>query len=274
MSNLLTRAITGLVFVAVIVGAIVGHPFASAGLFLLVTALGLAEFYRLLESAGHAPQKWLGVMAGSGIYALLTSIHLSWVPSITLLAIVPLLVLMFVIELFRNKTAPMLNIGYTVLGILYIAVPFSMLNSLIIEPYATPHTYQLLLGYFILLWTSDTGAYLAGSSFGKHKLFERISPKKTWEGWAGGAVLSVGVAYVLSIYFTTLPVMHWMVIALIVVVFGTLGDLVESMFKRSINVKDSGTILPGHGGILDRFDGVFLSVPLVLAYILFIQYLS
>lgn len=122
-----------------------------------------------------------------------------------------------------------------------------------------------------MLWTNDTGAYLAGRFFGKHKLFERISPKKTWEGSIGGGILTIGVAFILSVYFTNLDQTNWIVLAILVAVFGGLGDLVESMLKRSLNIKDSGNLLPGHGGILDRFDGLLLSIPFIYSYLYLIS---
>jgi phosphatidate cytidylyltransferase len=127
------------------------------------------------------------------------------------------------------------------------------------------------MGFFLLLWTSDTGAYLAGRSFGKTKLFERISPKKTWEGSIGGTILSIAVAYGISklLGFDDVTTFDWMVIAVLVVIFGTFGDLFESLLKRNLHIKDSGTILPGHGGVLDRFDGLFLAIPAVFFYLLF-----
>jgi len=125
----------------------------------------------------------------------------------------------------------------------------------------------LLLGYFVILWINDTFAYLFGTAFGKHRLFERISPKKSWEGSIGGALISIIAAWLIASFTNSLPLIHWIVIAIIIVICGTLGDLVESMLKRSLNCKDSGTLLPGHGGILDRFDSVLISAPIIFVYI-------
>ncbi len=151
----------------------------------------------------------------------------------------------------------------------YFISLFPALPGFIFDSYSYhPHN---LLGYFFILWTYDTGAYLAGSKFGKHKLFERISPKKTWEGAIGGALLALTIAYIISLYFTSFSMTNWMIIAIIIIITGTLGDLVKSSFKRSINIKDSGNIIPGHGGILDRFDALFLSAPFVLCYLYITQ---
>ncbi|GAI59219.1 unnamed protein product, partial [marine sediment metagenome] len=130
---------------------------------------------------------------------------------------------------------------------------------------------QILLGFFILFWVSDTAAYLFGVSFGKHRLFKRISPRKSWEGLLGGAFIALITAYLLSLYFKDLRLPDWIIIAFIVVIIGTFGDLVESMYKRSLGLKDSGRILPGHGGILDRFDGVLLASPIVFTYLQLIR---
>ena len=180
---------------------------------------------------------------------------------------------MFFIELFRNKPNPFNNIGFTVLGIIYIIVPFLLLSITSFDITSSDISYapNKLLGFFLLIWANDTFAYLVGIAIGRTKLFERISPKKTWEGTIGGIICTQGIAYIISIYFTELTMIQWMIIALIISVFGTLGDLVESMFKRSLGVKDSGNILPGHGGILDRFDAVLLCSPFVVVYLMLIQ---
>lgn len=181
--------------------------------------------------------------------------------------------MIFIFEIYRNTKKPFINIGITFLGVLYVALPFSLLNfiafpdlhlHLLQNERYNPH---ILLGMIYMIWINDTGAYLVGSKFGKTKLFERISPKKSWEGSIGGAAFALIGAYIISIYYTDIEMIDWFIISGIVIVFGTLGDLVKSLLKRSIGVKDSGTILPGHGGILDRFDSIILSSPFVLIYI-------
>jgi len=180
------------------------------------------------------------------------------------------MLLTFIIELFRKNDTPFVNVAYTLLGVLYIVLPFAMLFHLGFytnNSFSEHYSYQIILGIFILLWTNDTGAYLSGRFFGKHKLFERISPKKTWEGAIGGGILALIVAYVISIYFTNLTLTDWIITGALIVVFGDLGDLIESMLKRSFGIKDSGKLLPGHGGILDRFDALLLAVPFVYSYL-------
>jgi phosphatidate cytidylyltransferase len=179
--------------------------------------------------------------------------------------------LIFLIELYRKLPNPFTNIAFTFFGLMYIAIPFSLLNYFP-NPNLMPETYhpELLLGFFFLVWMNETGAYLVGSAIGKHRLFERISPKKTWEGTLGGGVLSMLTGLLISRYFIQIGTLDWLVISLIVVIFTSYGDLFESMFKRSINAKDSGRLLPGHGGILDRFDGVIMAAPFVFVYLIIV----
>jgi len=170
----------------------------------------------------------------------------------------------FIFELFRNKKQPLKNILVTIGGVIYVGLPFALLNLIAFLPIDSVignYNKYILLGFFIILWANDTGAYVVGSLIGKNRLFERISPKKSWEGSIGGAFFAVGFA-VLMYYFTGLETaIFWVIFALSIVVFGTLGDLVESLLKRDLGVKDSGSILPGHGGFLDRFDAVLMAAP-------------
>jgi phosphatidate cytidylyltransferase len=186
-----------------------------------------------------------------------------------------LIFLIAVIELYRKKERPFGNIAFAIFGVVYISLPFAFLNYLAVyNPLGIHLAYNpwLVMGFFILIWTNDTGAYLAGRAFGKNKLFERISPKKTWEGAIGGLLLTLVAAFLLNKYSSLLNITHWMIIATIIVVFGNLGDLTESLFKRSVNIKDSGSILPGHGGLLDRFDAVLIAAPMVFTYLYFISH--
>ena len=270
MNNFVLRTLTGIVFVSVIVSAIILSPLVFAGLFFCITLLGLHEFYKLLLGGGKIPQPYLGLVSGGLLFAGLAAVANGRMDSKYLLAFLPLMVLVFICELYRNKPSPIENIALTLLGILYIALPFGLLNYFFIS--GLNHPYILLLGFFAILWINDTFAYLFGRTFGKHRLFERISPKKSWEGSIGGGLTSILAAWVISSLESSLPFVHWLAIAVIIVIAGSLGDLVESMFKRSLNCKDSGTLLPGHGGILDRFDAVFISAPLIFVYIqLFIK---
>ena len=273
MSNLVTRTLTGAIFVVLMVGGILWSIWSFIGLFSLIALAGLWEFYSLIQKDEKVTRKIPGLMLGviligacCGKYFLETNTHLP-VPHAELAILLFPTYLIF--KLFSTDK-PFGVLSPTLFGLLYAVLPFCylILSYSYVNWYNSENNARIILGFFILVWSNDTFAYLTGRAMGKHKLFERISPKKTWEGFFGGIVCTQGIAYLLSIYFTELAPMHWFVMALIVSVFGTLGDLVESMFKRSLGVKDSGTILPGHGGILDRFDGVLLAAPFVVVYLL------
>ena len=257
MSNLVTRGITGFFFVAIIVSAIVLGDNYMKTLFGLVALMCLNEFYDIFSKSNYSPNKYLGIFLGLVFY----SFYIYDAP-------IEIYVLLFVLtfptlalfELFRNKSNPFQNIGITLVGILYIIIPFILINS----EHLQKNGYWLVLSIFLLTWTSDTFAFLVGRKIGKHKLFERLSPKKSWEGFVGGFAFSILVGFLIA-YFTDDNILKYMIYAGIISIFGTLGDLVESMLKRSLKIKDTGTILPGHGGLLDRFDAVIFVIPIIYA---------
>jgi phosphatidate cytidylyltransferase len=180
--------------------------------------------------------------------------------------IFPLVSCIYLIKLYKKfERKPFTNIAFTFLGIFYIAVPFSLLNIAAFEK--GNYNFQIIFGCLFILWASDTGAYFAGTRFGRRKLFERISPKKSWEGALGGALLAMIFAFGIAYYFHSLALWQWLTIAVIIIVGGTFGDLVESLLKRSVETKDSGDTLPGHGGFLDRFDGLLISAPFIVAFL-------
>ncbi len=268
MNNLVKRTITGIVFVLLIVGSIIADRHLFSLLFVFITAMGLWEFYTLVEKAGISPNKFAGLMAGIFLFASNAMIALNIAPREIQMGNFVLIFLIFLFELYRKLPNPFTNIAFTLFGILYVAVPFSLLNFFP-NPVFLPGVYnhKLLLGFFFLIWINETGAFLVGTAIGRRRLFERVSPKKTWEGFFGGGVLSIITAVILARFYTQIMTVDWVIIAVIVVICSTYGDLFESMFKRSINAKDSGTILPGHGGILDRFDGVIMAAPFVFVYL-------
>ena len=272
MKNLIKRTITGLIFVALIIGSIIWSQYSFVILFLVITILGLWEFYSLVKTTNFArPQIFTGIFSGGILFISMALVAMNIADLKILLINLATIPLIFFIELFSKNKNPFTNISFSVLGIIYIALPFSLLNFFF-NTGLIPGVfqYEILLGFFIILWINDIFAYLLGSAFGKHLLFKRISPKKTWEGSIGGMIFSLCAAYIISLFFKELSSIQWIIIALIIIVFGTLGDLTESMFKRSLNIKDTGNILPGHGGILDRFDAVFMAAPFVLIYLIFI----
>ena len=279
MNNLITRTLSGIVFLIILIGAIVFDPLSYAVLMLLIVIGGTWEYYKLLLPKGFAIRKILGIFASALLFLIMFYYVWSYRQCLLLLLMFIPIVAIFIAELYSKSEHPMRNIAITLSGIIYIALPFSLMNLLVFPASAIAdmshsynYDYRMLLTFFIILWTNDVGAYCVGSTLGrsgKHKLFERISPKKSWEGFVGGIVLSMIAGFVL--YFVwgdnyQVAQIHWIFIGLIVSIFGTLGDLVESMLKRSVGVKDSGNIMPGHGGILDRFDGVLLGFPMMLIY--------
>ena len=270
MSNFNERLLTGVLFVVVLLSSIYQSELASSILFFVIILLCQREFYTFFKAGDVKPQSLVGVIGGLGFFlasVVASQTHLTFN---TLFLIVPLIFIVFIFELFRNRKDPIANIGYTILGIIYIAVPFTLLHQISYYTdfqFGDTYNYEVLIGYFFILWANDTGAYLVGRKFGRRKLFERISPKKTWEGSLGGVFFGVLLGYVNSQLFEGLDTITWMILAVIVVVFGSLGDLVESLFKRSLGIKNSGKILPGHGGVLDRFDGIFISAPMVYTFL-------
>lgn len=269
MNNLITRSLSGVVFGAIIISAILFNQWVFLGVFAAILALALFEFYGLIAKgkSESKPQVIVGILIAllGFLYSFVFQI---WPEYISLgLILFPLLILVFIIELYRKSETPLFNIGLTLLGIVYIAVPFSLMNFISFK--SGNFDGKLLLGMFMLIWIYDSGAYFAGVSFGKNRLFERISPKKSWEGLFGGSIAVIAVSFLADNYLG-LNEFNWLIIALIVIVFGTFGDLVESMFKRSLSIKDSGNVIPGHGGVLDRFDSLMFTVPPVMVYLYFL----
>ncbi|MXV14679.1 phosphatidate cytidylyltransferase [Hufsiella ginkgonis] len=263
-----TRAITGVFFVAVMLGSVLLGDYAFTFFFLLLSLLSLDEFYRLVRTGSVKPQRQLGIALGLLVYLPVAFHFFRGTPLDFLLVVVPAAVLVFIAELYRKHENPFHNIGYTLLGVIFAVLPFSFFHALAFLP--GDYRFHLPLGFMLMLWASDTGAYLFGMKFGKTRLFERHSPKKSWEGFVGGMLTSFLVSVVISYFYSELSAVEWGVMSLIIATTGTLGDLAESMLKRSLGVKDSGSLLPGHGGLLDRFDGLLLSAPLVFVYLYFI----
>jgi phosphatidate cytidylyltransferase len=272
-----TRAITGFFFVIVMLASVLLGQFVFVTFYLVLSAFCLYEFYTLVTQNTAKPDIAFGIINGmmlfAGIAVLIFSdnitLLLSYKAAHSLLLLLPLTsAMVFIRQLYNKSETPFNNIAYTYLGIVLVIVPFTFFHALAFIKGA--YDFHFPLAFLILLWANDTGAYLVGMKFGRTKLFERHSPKKTWEGFIGGIILSAGVALILAHFYKELPWNQWVSIAIIISCIGTLGDLVESMFKRSINVKDSGGILPGHGGLLDRFDGLFLAAPIVYMYLYFI----
>lgn len=270
------RLITGFFFVVILIGGMIWNRWSFGILFLAIVVLSLLEFYKLIKNSkyGIQPQVLQGVAFGAFLYSSVFVMIYGKV-DFPLFALNILFVpIIFFSELYRKKENPFGNIAFTFLGVIYLALPFACALSL---AHNYNNTYEDIVFYpwiifssFMIVWANDSWAYLGGRWLGKHKLFERISPGKTWEGSIVGGIVGLIFAYVMSLFFTEYSVVDWLIIGLILIVTSTLGDLTESMLKRSIGVKDSGTMLPGHGGILDRFDGMYLALPVIWFYIEFL----
>jgi phosphatidate cytidylyltransferase len=268
-NNLTQRIITGVLGAAAIITGVCIGPWTYFAIFSIICFFTLREFYKLTLSDGTIPEVTIGLVAGVSIFVLSFLVEKNIAGGQLYFLIFPFLALVFIVKLYRNEKKPFTNIAFTFLGLIYVALPVSLLNFAVFRQ--GRYNFEIILGILLILWASDTGAYFAGTYLGKHKLFERISPKKTWEGFAGGALLALVFAYGLSQFTDSLSVALWLAVGLIIIVTGAFGDLVESLLKRSIEIKDSGNVLPGHGGFLDRFDGLLISAPFLVAFLEFIQ---
>lgn len=266
MSNLQQRVIAAVVGVLVILLAIWYSDWTCALLFLVISALTQIEFYRLLGLDGNQPLTYYGTLVGCLTVVLTFLVEKGFIDEQAYYLICPAANMIFLIKLYKKRDLkPFTNIGFTFLGIIYVAVPFALMNVIALRG-GTYHPW-IIFGCLLLLWASDIGAYFAGTKFGRRKLFERVSPKKSWEGSVGGAIAAGIIALGLGIFSPELTAWQWYCIGAIIVVTGTYGDLVESLFKRSIAIKDSGSSIPGHGGFLDRFDGLLLAAPFIVTFL-------
>jgi phosphatidate cytidylyltransferase len=267
LKNLITRTLAGAVFVALIIGSIFWHPLAVLVVFFFFNALALWEFSRLFKNKGYFLPSSSLIFLGSIVYLTIAAFANSYIDVYSLLIIVPLILIFFISSLFQKSNQVFEELALKVLGIIYISIPFGLFNlveNLGITGQSTNEP-LLLVMFFIIVWANDTFAYLFGSAFGKHRLFERISPKKSWEGSIGGGLSAMLIAGLFAYYTSIFDISIWMILAFVIVVTATLGDLVESLLKRQVGVKDSGNIMPGHGGILDRFDAAIFAIPFYVA---------
>ena len=278
MKGLLKRGITALIFGAVMLLGVYGGPYVFVSLFGLITALCLWEFFEIVLSKNKGIdliRRFLGLGLGLAPFLLAAVLQLELVHNkgifiaISALLLFPFIFSAFIYELYTRSEQPFVNVAYIVLGMAYIGIPFALLEFIAFEDgFFYSNT---VFGLLVLTWFNDSGAYMVGSRLGKTPLFPRISPKKTWEGAAGGAASTFIAAILVYTLFRELRLADWLVLAGIVAVFGNLGDLVESMLKRSVQIKDSGTLLPGHGGLLDRFDAFIFLLPFATAYLLWVR---
>ena len=276
MKNFIVRTITGIIFVAAIVASFL-RPEAMVLLFSIVTGLTVWEFTGLVNGNVNVNvNRFISTAAGVYFFYAMTyfcsDLYGGSAKSVVFIPYLVTIIYLLVAELYLKQEDPIADWAYTMLSQMYIALPFSLLNVLAFTatPQGTVNFNTLLpLSVFVFLWINDTGAYCTGSLIGRHKLFPRISPAKSWEGSIGGAVFVLAAAWAISYWLdgVMLTTLEWLGLGIVVVVFGTWGDLVESLFKRTLGIKDSGNILPGHGGMLDRFDSALLAIPAAVVYL-------
>ena len=276
MNNFIVRTITGVLFVAAVVTCFL-NPRAMVLLFALVTGMTIWEFSGLVNDRPAVTiNRFITTVAGVYLFLAMAGFNSGITPSSVFIPYLVSIIYLLVAELYLKAENPIHNWAYSMMSQVYIALPFSLLNVLAFQSNGMEiqYTFTAPLAVFVFLWMNDTGAYLCGSLLGKHKLFPRISPGKSWEGSIGGGILVVLIA--LGVWHFSeqygmnelgLSAAEWAGLGLTVVVFGTWGDLIESLFKRTLGIKDSGNILPGHGGMLDRFDSSLLAIPAAVVYL-------
>ena len=276
MKNFIVRTITSVFFVAAIVTSFL-NPRAMVLLFSLVTGMTIWEFCSLVNDRPYiSVNRFICTVSGVYLFLAMAGFNSGLTPATVFIPYLVSIIYLMVAELYLKAKDPVNNWAYTMFSQLYIALPLSLLNVLAYRSngYDIQYTYLTPLAVFVFLWINDAGAYCVGSLLGRHKLFPRISPGKSWEGSIGGGLLVMAVAVAIW-HFTTqydvnelgLTALEWAGLGLVVVVFGTWGDLIESLFKRTRGIKDSGNILPGHGGMLDRFDSTLMAVPAAVVYL-------
>ncbi len=267
LSELQKRILTGFFGGLLILGAVTWNEWSYFAIFFLICFFTLWEFYNLLGLDGNVPLRTFGTINGLFIFSLTFLVEKYELSAhYYMLSFIGLSGAYFIRLYVKRDFKPFADIAFTFLGVFYVAAPFAFFNFTVFDQHGD-YSYQVILGSLFILWANDTGAYFSGRNFGKRKLFEKVSPKKTWEGSLGGALLSLAVGFLLSMYFKDVNMPQWLGIAALIAVVGTYGDLVESLFKRSINIKDSGKVLPGHGGFLDRFDSLLLAAPFIVVFL-------
>lgn len=274
LKNFIIRTLSGIVMVATLIGATLFSKLTFVLLLLAITLGGEWEFYRLAKKAGTSPQRFVGMLAGTMmIVAAAAALHeILAITAVLMVAFMILIPMPLIFELYRKSATPMANVGITYAGVIYVALPMALLTF-----------FPMMLGngewkpwsvilYIFIIWANDVFAYLFGITLGKHRLFERISPKKSWEGFFGGLLGAMAMGFVAAKVLDA-NVALWIGLALIAAITGVFGDLVESLLKRSVDVKDSGNFIPGHGGWLDRFDALIFSVPFAFIYLVIVEFI-
>ena len=276
MGSFYRRTLTAVWIVIFILGGFWLHPISFFLTGLIILAGSQYEYYRMIRNSGTSARIIPGIITGCAVYVISTLVAAGIISGKYFITLLPLIFLIMIGELYRKQEKPFDTLAHTFFAVIYIAVPLSLLpfsafsrtglhsllnqNGIVFSP-------GILIGFLLLLWVNDTGAYLTGITIGRHRLMERISPKKSWEGFFGGLIISSVTAWLISGWLGVVDTTSWIIISVIISIGGTYGDLIESMLKRSTGVKDSGSVMPGHGGFLDRFDSALISFPLVYLFL-------
>ncbi len=271
-----TRTLTGLVFGVIMLAGLLYNQTGFMILTTLICAGCLWEYYGMISSVQtYSETKKIRTrifysLVGLAVYLFFMLNPFSFFVRIYISVLLfPFLFLLFAVELFLIDKRNFQNITLNIFGLIYIVTPLSLLHHILTYNESWfPGMVNPIIGIVLLIWTNDTFAYLTGAQFGKHKMFPEVSPKKSWEGFVGGTIMTLVIAWLLSMWLTTLTLRDWIALALIASIIGTIGDLFESMIKRNLGIKDSGNIMPGHGGFLDRFDAFIFCIPFVFAYLM------
>ncbi len=267
--NLKKRFIAVIIGIPPFIGLIFWNQWGYFGLLLIINLLMLNEFYKITSVSKSIPLNMIGIISGISIYTFSFLVNINFISIINIVYLIILIPIIFCIGIFEKPIKESFSrIAFCILGIIYIILPFSMLHYIVFID--NEYSYGIILTLFFLTWASDIGAYFIGKLIGKIKLFERVSPKKTWEGAIGGILISMIVGFILS-NFVDFKMSNWLIVSPIVSISGIFGDLSASLLKRSVNVKDTGNLIPGHGGFLDRFDSILISIPFMLVLFKLLQ---
>lgn len=272
MSEFTKRSLSGTIFILIMLGAILWNLYSLFVLLLAISSIGLYEFYKIFRIRGYKPLVIGGIISGFLILLLVFLERLSFIPSKYLeLIMIPVIGMWFSFIFVKRKDF-IQSLMITVTGLIYLLLPLSLI-PFIAQNQLTDYVYnpEILIGTLLIIWTYDTGAYISGILLGKHRMAPKISPKKSWEGFAGGMVFAVLVGFLYANFTSMLTITDWIILSFIIVLTGTAGDLFESIIKREAGLKDSGTVIPGHGGILDRFDSLLFIIPFVFLYLYLIK---
>lgn len=273
MNNFALRTFSGAIYVVAVVGALFSGSLGFLLLFFIINVLALREFYTILQKGLQKSLNYsTALVAGSLLYLIISLAVAQMIDKKFIIFGLLLPIILIIAELLKKNAHPVQNIALLLFGVVYISIPFSLLNLLFLDENQIAGSFPwILAGLFLVIWVNDTFSYLTGMLIGRHKLFERISPKKTWEGTIGGFVFSIAAGITLYYFSGALVIWQWVALSGLIAISGDFGDLAESMIKRSFNIKDSGSIMPGHGGVLDRFDSLLLAVPVAVIFLTIIK---